>query len=164
MTTADGDAAPPHDGGPGPSAPRSYEPRTARQLQVMALQDTSWQRLAGFDSHRLRSYDYDGFPLRISVFVSPTTVLVKLRGDLDYWTGPLLGGTVARLADAPSEVVVDLAQVGFLDGGGIRSLLGARAQIGPGRFRLGASSPTVHRLLTLVGLTELMEAGGTPVA
>jgi anti-anti-sigma factor len=158
------DDAPPNDGGSRSKAPRTYEPRSARQLQVMALEDSPLRHPGASDRDRRRFDGFDGFPLRISVFVTPGTVLIRLNGDLDYWTGPSLARTMAHRAEATSEVIFDLAQVGFMDGGGIRSLLAVRAQIGPDRFRVGACSPTVHRLLTLVGLTDLIEADGAPAA
>jgi len=162
MTAADRDDAGHEVGSCSPTSARSYERRSARELQIMALED-AWQRM-GSDCGRRRGHRLDGWPLRITFVVNPMTIVVRVGGDLDYWTGPLLPRTVARRADATSEVVLDLTQVGFLDGGGVRSLLAVRAQVGPERFRIGACSPTVQRLLTLVRLTELISVGGAPAA
>jgi len=76
-------------------------------------------------------------------------------GDIDAGTAPLLRSSLLDLfADGASDVVVDLAAVGFLDSTGLGVLLGAkrRARHVRGDVTLAAASDSILKTLRITGL------------
>lgn len=85
-------------------------------------------------------------------------VVVNLRGDLDFGTGPELRACLSDVVDNATDVVVDLSGVAFLDPAGLAALLGARKEAA----RCGASlilrSPPrrIARILATSGADQLV--------
>jgi anti-anti-sigma factor len=83
---------------------------------------------------------------------------LAVAGQIDLDTAPILrralAGALAELA-IPPALVVDLSAVDFIDAAGIGVLVGVanRARRAGGGMALRAPSPTVVRVLALVGLT-----------
>jgi len=80
-----------------------------------------------------------------------------VRGELDAYSAPAIEEQIGRLiADDVVEVVLDLAQTGFLDSSGLRAILTAQRRLSEnhGRLRLREPSDAVKRLLEITGLTE----------
>ena len=76
-------------------------------------------------------------------------VIVAVSGEVDLVTVPELRDTLRRVISPPSrEVVVDLAEVEFIDASGVGALVGAAAEAARMgvRFRLQAPSPPVERV------------------
>jgi anti-sigma B factor antagonist len=84
-----------------------------------------------------------------------STVIVAVSGEVDLVTVPELRDTLRRVISPPSrEVVVDLADVAFIDASGVGALVGAAADAARMGvlFRLQAPSPPVERVLKLARL------------
>ena len=94
-------------------------------------------------------------------------VVYALEGEIDMGGADALHRRIVGLAASPTgDIVLDMAGVSFVDSSGLRSLITARdAVVAAGHgFRLRGASPEVRRLLELVGLLELFEAGDDPAA
>ncbi|NHC13408.1 STAS domain-containing protein [Motilibacter deserti] len=110
------------------------------------------------------SPDEGSATLGLDVDDAGSTVTVRLRGELDLATSGLLQGVLERLlrqrrTPRVDRLVVDTAQVSFIDAAGVSPLLHARAVLARrgGAFVLPSASSAVARLLTLLGLAELLE-------
>jgi anti-anti-sigma factor len=97
--------------------------------------------------------------LEIVSLPGPQTT-VSLAGELDPATAPDLSSRLLELAADPgvTSVVIDLAQVSFLDSAGLRVLVSANEAL---RARsadlvLRGPSPNVRRVLEVTGLTDLI--------
>ena len=100
------------------------------------------------------------FLLEVDRRATDVTV-ARVRGDLDAHTAPAALGALADLvADGPASIVLDLADVEFVDSHGLRVLLDARAgaQRRGGELSLRNVSRPARRVLLLVtGGRELLE-------
>jgi anti-anti-sigma factor len=84
---------------------------------------------------------------------------LTLTGELDAHTAPFLTDAVDQVgAGAPDRIVVDLAQVSFIDSAGLGGLLRVRnAAVESGvPFTVANRSDVVNRLIELTGLEELL--------
>jgi len=94
-------------------------------------------------------------------------VRVQLRGDLDYAAQAEHAKTLAEIVDLRSCVVIDLADVDFIDSCGLAFLVNlARAHDDP--LRLVNVPDRILRLLQLTGLEDVFEypsptRSGTPI-
>lgn len=80
-------------------------------------------------------------------------VVVRLGGDLDLYNVDQVRNALADAAgDAPSRVVVDLAQVTFLDSTALGVLVEARSALPPGALHLAAPQLEALRALKVSGL------------
>lgn len=89
---------------------------------------------------------------------------VTVTGEVDCSSAPEVRAVLDQLVDrAPTEVVVDLTGVTFLDSAGLSALAAAhrRAQAGGGRMRVLAATRAVIRPLQITGLWDLL--GGEQV-
>lgn len=81
--------------------------------------------------------------------------LVAVSGEVDVSNAAELRAALdARLSAAPAELVVDLAQVPYIDSTGIGVLVGAahRASEGGGRLVVANPQKNVARVLGLLGV------------
>jgi anti-sigma B factor antagonist len=88
-----------------------------------------------------------------------TVALVRARGEIDAFTSADLGycfGTA--LAGAPSQVVMDLSEVTFMDGAGLRLLEQFQQECRDGGLVLclAKPSPQIRRLLELVEMDRVL--------
>lgn len=93
----------------------------------------------------------------------PSTKKVKVAGELDMATAPQLSAALDRLADDGLQVLlVDAAEVDFLDSSGVRALVIAanRLEGVGGSLRLERMSPAVQRVLEITGLAERYSGDG----
>ncbi|MBW5423807.1 anti-sigma factor antagonist [Streptomyces sp. BG9H] len=82
-----------------------------------------------------------------SVHTHGTGTLVRLCGEIDIATAPDISDYLDTLSYAgAAELLIDLRQVEFMDGSGVRLLNRARAR-GDGRLRVICTDPTTLRLL-----------------
>lgn len=94
----------------------------------------------------------------------PSTVRLRLDGELDITSSPLLQTVVeqvlqARREPACARLVVDMSGVGFADASGISPLLLGRAMLNRrgGHIELRHCRRSVLRLLRLLDLAELAD-------
>jgi stage II sporulation protein AA (anti-sigma F factor antagonist) len=102
--------------------------------------------------------------LRVSVEVTgPHAIVIRPEGDIDYSSlDPLREALMdARMAGV-REIVVDLADVGFLDSQGLAVILSAhrRQRAGGGRLILRNLNDTARRLLHVTNLTAVLDVEG----
>ena len=110
----------------------------------------------GRDGLRRRGWTSQDGRLHVS---SQGTVLY-VRGEVDPATAPVL---VDALLDAEqldgAGIVVDLADVTFMDASGLSALVAVRERLrrdGRGPMTVQAASAPVHRLFELTGLGDLL--------
>lgn len=95
-------------------------------------------------------------PARLAVTIRhEQRVVLVLAGELDPSTVGLLDTAVeAALAEGAESLVIDLADVTFLDSSGLRALIGAHTHLAPEPLRLRAPSAAARRLLAITGLDD----------
>lgn len=84
------------------------------------------------------------------------SVVVRLAGELDLWNSDAVRGALREgAARQPRRLVVDLANVAFVDSTTLGALLEARAAVGDATsLRLAAPAFAVRRTLDVSGLTQ----------
>jgi anti-anti-sigma factor len=101
--------------------------------------------------------------LEVRVEEQDGTPILRLQGDLDQVTVPLLQRRIDELLGAGHDRVwVDADSLGFCDSTGLRLLISARRRLDAraGELRLLRTSGVLQRLLDLSGLTPLLKAPG----
>ncbi|MCV6597835.1 MAG: STAS domain-containing protein [Mangrovicoccus sp.] len=59
-------------------------------------------------------------------------------------------------ADAPGRIVLDMAQVGFVDSSGLGAIVGAMKQLGPGQqLELASLTPNVEKVFRLTRMDRV---------
>ena len=102
-----------------------------------------------------------------SVSADGGTAVIALRGEADLATLRVVVDVLARvIADTNGPVTVDLAHIEFIDTGTARALARAREFLNDrGRtLTVRAPSSLAVRVLTLLGLTDLIEPGSVTAA
>ena len=86
---------------------------------------------------------------------------VVVHGDIDMAGGPVLEAALVP-CEGSEPIVIDLADVSFIDSSGLRSLLEAvrRARTRDTEVVLRAVGPEVSRLLEITGTTEQFRIDG----
>jgi anti-anti-sigma factor len=97
-------------------------------------------------------------PLRSEVRSADGAVTVVLFGELDADGAVCLATCIDGLIEACEPLVVDLADVTFIDSTGVAALLAARRRLlERGRsMHVSRTSPVVGRVLDVCGLTDLL--------
>jgi anti-sigma B factor antagonist len=83
------------------------------------------------------------------------TLVFKLRGSLDLATAPTVRAAFSEATEKGShDLIVDLAQLEFLDSTGLGVLIGAHRRTAErgGSLRLVVSDGPISRLLNITGL------------
>jgi anti-sigma B factor antagonist len=81
--------------------------------------------------------------------------LVRIDGDVDLATAPLLADAIAAAFRAHSWVILDLGAVPYLDSSGLH-LLAKTAARHAGRFVVIQARPRIRRLLEILGIMGLV--------
>ena len=88
----------------------------------------------------------------------------RVIGDIDVSTGAELsdafGGEHGSTAD--DGVVVDVAEVTFIDSSGLRVLIELVGHVGAGGVTIRGASQSIRRLLELTGLTSTFRIEPSP--
>jgi anti-sigma B factor antagonist len=95
--------------------------------------------------------------LRIDVRREADRVVVRLEGELDMASAPLLRDAIESAdREASSTLVLDLEELRFIDSSGLRTILWARGrcQDHAHEFALTRGSEQVQRLLAISGAGE----------
>jgi anti-sigma B factor antagonist len=85
---------------------------------------------------------------------------MSLKGELDLATAPILTDQLARVeGEGVAEIILDLSQLTFLDGSGLRALLAGwiRAEMNGHCFMVGVASQPARHLLELAGALFLLD-------
>ncbi|WP_369230044.1 STAS domain-containing protein [Streptomyces sp. R21] len=88
-------------------------------------------------------------------YVHGRFIVVEVSGEIDMATAGSLAEHLQAAAGQPApDLLVDLRQVAFFDGSGLRVLCRAdsRARERGGRLRIVSDRPRIHRLLRAAGL------------
>ena len=88
--------------------------------------------------------------------------IVRLRGDADVYTAPVLERRLNELVDdGAREIVIDLAELTFIDTTGLSVLVGThrRLRAHDGRIRLRSPSGSVQKVLEITGLDRVLVGG-----
>ena len=98
-----------------------------------------------------------GLRFEVHVELSERHAVCRVRGDLDAFTGPQLQHALRRLANGVS-LIIDLADVPFIDSAGLRALVMRIRQLrqSGGETAVCCSRPTVNRTLQLTGFDRLV--------
>jgi anti-anti-sigma factor len=94
---------------------------------------------------------------RLEVTSKGGATVVRVHGELDLATSPGLEQELERLAeDHAPLLIVDLAELDFMDSTGLSVLVRAQQRVEEGGHRFGLinSSQQVQRLLTLTGVRD----------
>jgi anti-sigma B factor antagonist len=91
-------------------------------------------------------------PLEISI----TDTGLALAGEIDAYTAPALAEAIGRCDH--TYVMIDMAEVEFVDSSGLRVLIEAHqeAQAADRRIQLTNPSPAVSRLLEISGIDDYL--------
>jgi anti-sigma B factor antagonist len=92
------------------------------------------------------------------------TVLFVVHGDLDLHSADELGDLLVGAVDrGASSLVVDLADVGFVDSQGLGALLRGTRRLGAGegRFRLVVPAPEIRRVFEITALDRVFPLDAT---
>jgi anti-anti-sigma factor len=82
-------------------------------------------------------------------------VVVRLAGEIDLYNSAEVGAALAEVAqNQPERVVVDLAEVEFVDSTGLGTLIEVRKQLPDGSLVLAAPRQEVRRALEVAGLID----------
>jgi anti-anti-sigma factor len=97
----------------------------------------------------------EGFGVTIS-FAEGRGVL-GVRGEVDLVTAPELGAVLEAVMDRGyRSVVLDLAELDFMDASGLRVIAHGVQRLGPTGVTIRAPRPQVTRILEITGLAELV--------
>lgn len=89
------------------------------------------------------------------------TTVLTVAGELDISAAPELIAAVREACGTGFDLlVVDTGGVTFVDAAGLRGLLGGYHPAVVSAVRFRNASPAVVRLLDMVGMLHLVEAGG----
>lgn len=98
-----------------------------------------------------------GFPVSFAVEVSSFEgeVVLKLHGELDSWAQPQFAAALAGIEASHACVVLDLADLDFVDAGSMGLIQQARkrARLRGTDLVLRSPSPHLSRILELTGLS-----------
>lgn len=98
--------------------------------------------------------------LKVDVDDTADEVVVSLNGEMDTHSARTVTDRVNEVVgNRVSSIVVDAAELQFLDSSGISELLRLRQRAvdGGGEFRVRATSTSVRRVLEITGLVELFK-------
>ena len=86
--------------------------------------------------------------------------VIRLRGELDIESAPELERVLVRSRPAGQRLVLDLAELKFMDSTGLRVLLRAREAADEGRWEISLRNvpPTIRRLFDMTGVQAALPA------
>jgi anti-sigma B factor antagonist len=97
----------------------------------------------------------------VEVTRSPTYVVVRVRGVIDLATSPELHKVLSELSGSTGRIVIDLANVEFVDSSGLSVLVAAGELLSeaspPSSVGLVVTRPIILQALEITGLTQLFD-------
>jgi len=103
---------------------------------------------------------YPGAAFGLTTRYTARQVVVTLRGEIDMLTAPTLASVLDSLFDAGRrDIVVDLAELEFMDASGLRLIgpMSARLHDSGGALTIRSPSPMVLQLLDIAGMGDVIE-------
>lgn len=105
-------------------------------------------------------------PLQVTSERTADAVVVRVTGEVDMNTAPLLEKALAAAVPtvtAPTVVVADLGGVTFLDSSGLSALINAHklCEARPTELRIVATNPAVVRTFEIASLDGLLKVSGS---
>lgn len=103
--------------------------------------------------------------LRLQVDIGSEVTVIRLDGELDPHTAPLLQREFDRVVDlGATRVVFDLRDLRFIDSSGLRVVISAHRRLttSGGSFALASPNDTTRRLLEITGLLDHFEIVEAP--
>jgi anti-sigma B factor antagonist len=101
----------------------------------------------------------DAGTLTIDVDLAGPVRIVRVSGEVDLATAPILEEALKDFAAGGDPVVVDLSAVGFLDSSGLSVLVQARQRLeeadGTNGLRLVVTRPVIRRVFEVTGLADV---------
>lgn len=97
--------------------------------------------------------------LSVSSALVDGTVNVSLKGELDLASAPYVEERLSSIHEEdPARIVLDLAELAFIDSTGLRTLLlaDARARERGYEFTLRGTGPTVRRVFEMTGALDVL--------
>ena len=90
-------------------------------------------------------------------------VVIRLVGELDLYNAPEVRSALLEVcAEEPGRLVVDLAEVDFIDSTALGVLIEARARLANGQsFLIASPGLETHRALTISGLDQHLSVHDT---
>jgi anti-sigma B factor antagonist len=103
--------------------------------------------------------------LEVHLDQSGETPVVRVVGEVDIATAPVLRARLEQLPAPTRRVVVDLSEVTFLDSTGLSVLVGAWKRFSgddsEGDLRLVVVRPTIQKVLEITGLDQVFSVFAT---
>ena len=97
--------------------------------------------------------------LEITETADSESLVLTIRGELDIATARLLDGRLRELLAQHRQIVLDLAELAFIDSTGLAVLVSAAqsAERDGGSFTISALSAAAQRVLELSGVAERLK-------
>jgi len=89
----------------------------------------------------------------IDVYDDGTTLYVTPVGELDVYTAPQLAEALARLTDSHRALILEVAELTFVDSTGLKVLTDLQRQE-PQRFMLSGECTALERVLELADMAS----------
>ena len=90
-------------------------------------------------------------PIRIQTEDLQDTLIIHVHGEVDMGTAPVLQDAMRSAIQRQRHVVVDLADVTYIDISGFRVLEDGKQALSEGQgFAMTASSPLVHKVIEIL--------------
>jgi anti-sigma B factor antagonist len=99
----------------------------------------------------------DPRPFAVRTTSAGSTLLVEVVGEIDMTTAPELSQVIERMPDGTELVVIDLAEVSFLDSSGLNALVQARRMAAGRDVAMTVVVPpdtAIRRVFEITHLTE----------
>jgi anti-anti-sigma factor len=101
--------------------------------------------------------------LTVALVPAPDRVVVRLTGETDLSTAPLLGSELVRAASLGTRsVIVDVSSLRFWDCSGLHALADLTAALGAAArsVRVVGAGPATRRLIAMADYTAALELDG----
>lgn len=98
-------------------------------------------------------------PLELTTRVEGDAAVISVRGEVDVASAPALRGAIRQVIDDGStRVVLDLADLEFIDSSGLGVLVGALKNLRErdGALVLRAVPPSTRKILDITGLSDVI--------
>lgn len=97
-------------------------------------------------------------PFDVAIETSGQTATLRLSGELDVSTAPVLRDRIVHLiSEGRTHLIFECANLSFVDSTGLGVLIGARARAlaANGSVAIDAAKPALRRLLAVTGIDGL---------